>query len=222
MSSLTQFTQYDEEFNEISEQAKTAIQRLSRDIESLDASSEVDSEVRHITNLITQCDDLLKQMTIEARETDDAAMKKSHLNQVRICKTNLDNIKSDFKSVKNETDRASLMSGGKDSNTSRLSSDAKTRLLSTNDAFARQNETLENAKRTMAETQETALDITMELGKQREKIENVHGRVREVSGMTNTARRILNSMSRRDVQQRVAVYAILLIIVIVFLVILFT
>jgi vesicle transport through interaction with t-SNAREs protein 1 len=159
-------------------------------------------------------------MTIEARETDDSAMKKSHLNQVRVCKTNLDNIKADFKSVKNESDRASLMSGGKD--TSRLSNDAKTRLLSTNDAFSRQNETLENAKRTMAETEETALDITMELGKQREKIENVHGRVREVSGMTNTARRILNSMSRRDVKQRVAVYVILAIIVIVFLVILFT
>jgi len=221
MSSLTQFTQYDEEFGEISQQAQTAISRLSRDIESLDATSEVDSEVRHISNLINQCDDLLKQMTIEAREVDDAAMKKSHLNQVRICKTNLDNIKADFKSIKNESDRASLLSGGKD-NTARLSNDAKTRLLSTNDAFARQNETLENAKRTIAETEETALDITMELGKQREKIENVHGRVREVSGMTNTARRILNSMSRRDVKQRVAVYVILLIILIVFLVILFT
>ena len=218
--SLTQFSQYDEEFSEVSEQVKTAIKRLSRDIESLEPSSELDSELRHITNLIDQCDDLLKQMTIEAREADDAALKKSHLNQVRVCKTNLDNIKADFKSIKNESDRASLMSGGKD--TSRLSNDAKTRLLSTNDAFSRQNETLENAKRTIAETEETALDITNELGKQREKIENVHGRVREVSGMTNTARRILNSMSRRDVQQRIAIYVILAVIVIVFLVILFT
>jgi vesicle transport through interaction with t-SNAREs protein 1 len=220
MSSLTQFSQYDEEFTEISEQAKTAINRLSRDIESLEPSSELDSEIRHITNLVNQCEDLLKQMTIEAREADDAALKKSHQNQVRVCKTNLDNLKADFKNLKNETDRSTLMSGGKD--TTRLSNDAKARLLSTNDAFSRQNETLENAKRTIAETEETALDITSELGKQREKIEGIHGRVREVSGMTNTARRILNSMSRREVKQKIAVYVIVAVIVIVFLVIIFT
>ena len=71
-----------------------------------------------------------------------------------------------------------------------------------------QNDTLERARRTMQETEAVALEITEELGQNREKLISAHGRVREVQGLTGRARRILTSMSQRAVQQKMILYAV--------------
>ncbi|CAN0068051.1 unnamed protein product, partial [Phaeothamnion confervicola] len=47
-----------------------------------------------------------------------------------------------------------------------------------------------------------ALEITSELGRNREKITAVHDKVREVSVMTGSARRLVHSMSKREVQHK--------------------
>jgi hypothetical protein len=74
-----------------------------------------------------------------------------------------------------------------------------------------------NAHRTVAETEEVANEITSELGRNREKIESSHGKVREFIGMTDSARRLLQSMNRREIQQKMTLgfIAIILIIAIV-------
>lgn len=59
-----------------------------------------------------------------------------------------------------------------------------------------------NATRTVAETEEVGLEITAELKRNREKIESAQDRVREFGGVTDTARRLLSSMSKREVQQK--------------------
>jgi hypothetical protein len=59
-----------------------------------------------------------------------------------------------------------------------------------------------NAQRTVGSTEEVALEITSELAKNREKIESAHSKVREFSGMTDSARRIIHSMNKREVQQK--------------------
>jgi hypothetical protein len=68
--------------------------------------------------------------------------------------------------------------------------------------LSRQNETILNATRTVAETEDVAMEITQELGRNREKIESAHSKVREFSGMTDTARRLIHSMSKREIQQK--------------------
>jgi hypothetical protein len=60
----------------------------------------------------------------------------------------------------------------------------------------------------MAETEDVALEITEELARNRETIESTHSRVRGVSSLTNRARRVLVSMQRREVQQKMVVYGI--------------
>ena len=60
----------------------------------------------------------------------------------------------------------------------------------------------------MAETESVAMEITEELGRHRETIGNAHGRVRQVTGMTNRARRIVQNMSRREVQQKLILYGV--------------
>jgi len=219
MSSIP-FERYDEEFVELTAQVHAALSKVKGDIESNPSSASLEANVRQASNLLTQCDDLLKQMSIEARGTDDIILKKEYLHKVRICKANLENLKDDYKASKIDAEHSALMSGGQDNDhAGGLSNDAKARLLATNDSLSRQNETLDNARRIMAETEDVALEITEELGRNREKIQSTHSRVRDVSGLTNRARRILHNMNRREVQQRLAIYGVgvVLFIILVFL-----
>ena len=66
-----------------------------------------------------------------------------------------------------------------------------------NATLASQNATLENARRVMADTEATAGTITEELARNRETIESAQGRVGELHGMTNSARRTVQNMQRR-------------------------
>ena len=66
-----------------------------------------------------------------------------------------------------------------------------------NATLASQNATLENARRVMADTEATAGTITEELSRNRETIESAQGRVGEIHGMTNSARRTIQTMQRR-------------------------
>mmetsp|Transcript_23780 Transcript_23780/g.68332 ORF Transcript_23780/g.68332 Transcript_23780/m.68332 type:complete len:356 (-) Transcript_23780:1258-2325(-) len=66
-----------------------------------------------------------------------------------------------------------------------------------NATLASQNATLDHARRVMADTEGTAGTITEELARNREAIESAQGRVGELHGMTNSARRTIKTMQRR-------------------------
>jgi vesicle transport through interaction with t-SNAREs 1 len=82
--------------------------------------------------------------------------------------------------------------------------------------MAAQNDRLERARRTMQETEQVALEITEELGNNRETLTSAHGRIREVSGLTGRAKRVLNRMSQRALQQKMILYAVAIGLVVVF------
>mmetsp|Transcript_22448 Transcript_22448/g.48759 ORF Transcript_22448/g.48759 Transcript_22448/m.48759 type:complete len:225 (-) Transcript_22448:224-898(-) len=220
MSSVP-FERYDEEFKELTSQVRRSLETLKlADIESPTG----ESDLRMTSNLLSQCDDLLKQMTVEARGVDDADAKTSCLAKARQCKATLLGLKAEYDAENTKFERSALGLGGSASGRGRgggLSGEQRDRLLRTNDQISSQNQTLENARRIMSDTEETAMEITSELARNREKIESAHGRVRDVSGLTNRARRIVQSMSRREVQQKLAMYMVsgglvLLLIIILF------
>jgi hypothetical protein len=64
---------------------------------------------------------------------------------------------------------------------------------------------LEDAHRSLEATIETGSGIMSELDRNRETLQRVRGNVGEVSGTLDTARRILRGMSRREIQNKVAV-----------------
>ena len=149
------------------------------------------------------------------------------MNQVRVCKTRLANLRDDFESAKGFVERANLgldrndMESGGKGGRGGSSNGSKERLLSNTDALHSQSETLHNARQIMAETESVALEITEELGRHRETISSAHGRVRQVTGMTNRARRIVQSMSRREVQQRLILWGVGGVILVVFLILVY-
>uniref|UniRef100_A0A7S1ZUM9 Vesicle transport v-SNARE N-terminal domain-containing protein n=1 Tax=Trieres chinensis TaxID=1514140 RepID=A0A7S1ZUM9_TRICV len=220
--STVPFERYDEEFLSLSEQVRRSLDSLNDDLEKGGVTS-VESDLKMSSNLLSQCDDLLKQMGLEARGADNAESKKELLGKVKVCKSKLSSLKSDYEAARNRADRAGL---GLDPSTSGasgggLKNDHRERLLRTNDQLSRQNETLENARRIMADTEGVALEITDELGRNRETIESAKGRVRDVSGLTNRARRIVQSMNRREVQQKLAMYVVSFALILVIIVIMF-
>lgn len=155
--------------------------------------SDQSSTINLTTGLLRQADDLLKQMDMEARDAGDREMK----DKCRTYKKSLQSLKSDFESARAAADRNMLLSGA---------SGDRGRLLDVGSNLQRQNDTLQNARRVMADTEDVALEITEELGRNREKIQSARSKVLEVSGMTNTARRLVSSMSKRETQQKMMMY----------------
>jgi len=207
MSSIP-FERYEDEFKELTSQVKKCLNNGGGDIES--------SNLSMAFNLLSQCDDLIKQMSMEAR-SHSKDKKDVFLKQVRVCKAQLDNLRDDAKACQAQMDRSQLRLN--DQLNSKNNSNAhRERLLQTNAALQSQNDTLDRAKRVMAETEETALEITSELGRNRETIASAHSRVRDVSGLTNQARRIVQNMSRREVQQKLAIYVVCVILLIVLII----
>ncbi len=85
MSSSIPFERYDEEFLSLTEQVTSKLRPLDPSTTknaSLPPSAESDVKMAH--NLLLQADDLLKQMGLEARGVDDAAMKRDLLAKVSL------------------------------------------------------------------------------------------------------------------------------------------
>ncbi|TFJ84286.1 hypothetical protein NSK_004277 [Nannochloropsis salina CCMP1776] len=82
------------------------------------------------------------------------------------------------------------------------------RLLETSERLAHQNRTIDNARKVMAETEQVGIHIGEELESNREKIQNIRSKVSEVGGLTNTARRLISSISRRETQQKLMLWGV--------------
>mmetsp|Transcript_52268 Transcript_52268/g.79354 ORF Transcript_52268/g.79354 Transcript_52268/m.79354 type:complete len:203 (-) Transcript_52268:48-656(-) len=193
-SSYVPFQRYDDEFKSLTKQVQDSLNEFH------------DEEDNHTGALLSQCDELLQQMALEARSVSDNTLKRELLAQVRNCKAEL-------QSFKDEHNKQSLMSNAK----SGSSSGHRERLLQQQDMLRNQNSQLENARKTLEETEQVALEIGSELANNRNTIESAHGRVRQVSSLTGRARRIVASMNQRAIRQKVILYGMSASVVIVFL-----
>lgn len=187
------FERYDDEFSNLLTQIATAIKE--------------DPPSSLTKNLLQQADDLVKQMAVEARSQSDAVQKRELLSKVRSQKAELSKLQSTF-------DKQSLLLNGGSDRDGLMKQQ-------TEDMLTVQNDRLERARRTMEETEAVALEITDELGHNRETLMSSHNRVREVSSMTGRARRILTTMNQRHMQQKLVMYGVAAGLVLGFLLLLY-
>lgn len=204
------FSRYNDEFSSIQSQVRSSLSDIKETLSNDPTNTSIGSKMSHASNLLSQAKDLLKQMTVESRSVDDKQIKAECQKVVRVAKGNHANLVDDVKAVQSEVDRNSLLAGSRDieSGGSGRNSAVREHLLKTNNTLQSQNSTLENARRVMAETEDVALEITEELSRNRETIESASSRVRGVSSLTNRARRVLVSMQRREVQQKMIIYGV--------------
>lgn len=214
------FSRYNDEFSSIQSQIRSTLDYIRTKLGNDPTNPTIGSKMSHANALLSQAKDLLKQMTIESRSVEDKEVKAECQKIVRVAKGNHANLVDDVKAVQNEVDRHDLITGTRDIESdggSGKNSAVREHLLKTNKALEAQNSTLDKARRVMAETEDVALEITEELSRNREAIESASSRVRGVSSLTNRARRVLVSMQRREVQQKMVVYGIGGVIFIAFL-----
>lgn len=195
-ASYVPFQRYDDEFKSLKKQVQESLAEFH------------DEEDNRTGGLLNQCDELLQQMALEARSVSDNTLKRELLSQVRNCKAELQSLKDDHNK---QSLMANVKSGGGSSSAHRE------RLLKQQDMLRNQNSQLENARKTLEETEQVALEIGSELQHNRSTIESAHGRVRQVSGLAGRARRVISSMSQRAVQQKIILYSVSASVVFVFL-----
>ncbi|KAJ0402783.1 hypothetical protein P43SY_009727 [Pythium insidiosum] len=82
------------------------------------------------------------------------------------------------------------------------SADHRNRMKAATDKMKGTTDKLDAARRTVAETEEVALAITDELGRNREKIQAAHNKVKNVNDMARRGGNIVGRMSARDKRQQ--------------------
>jgi short-subunit dehydrogenase involved in D-alanine esterification of teichoic acids len=174
-----QFEAYYEEFTRLFEQITTS---------TTDATTTSDNNNAQQEALFRQCHEILQQLAVEARDVDDSLTKRDLLQRVKHEKSRLTALEHEHEKQTLVTGAASAVSGG---------NSAQHQQLHENEvAMARQNETLERARRTMQETEAVGMEVTHELGQNRAKIESTTGRVGELTSLTDQASGLLKSMSK--------------------------
>ena len=134
-----------------------------------------------------QCSDLLRLMSVEARSTEDPDQKFERLERVKIYKFQLE-------AIQNKNKKDFLMGEALERNGCRSSEQMQATLRQNEAKVAQQNELLERAKRTAAETEESAMGITEELHSNREKIESAQKKVDDLSSLTARGMNVATNM----------------------------
>ena len=178
------FEAYEEEFQLLTSQ-------IQRQLGSLGKAIDHD----FLSRLFSQCDSLLMQMSIGMRNSNESE-KEELLSRVRLYRIQLHVLKQQFRETGTEKMRGELGLSDTPDRTLKQNKHPE-ECLSKRTKLNKQNETLERARRTMADTEETAGMINEELHRSRSAIEQSHNNIAELSGLTNDASRILSRMKKR-------------------------
>jgi phosphopantetheine--protein transferase-like protein len=165
--------------------AKEAMYKMYEE-ELMKLMKTIDDELNsnsNIDSIIIECNHILKQMEIEARQIAIAEKKKGCLSKI-----------SEYKSTlmrKKEQGQRSQLIGDK-------SIVDRERMMNVQDKLNRQNDTILNAHKCVAETEEVGVNITKELVDNRTKIESAGNKSKEVNADLDSASKMLKSMQSRE------------------------
>lgn len=201
----TVFDSYNEEFSTLTGEVSKRISQVTT-YES-DPGKKMEM-LRNIDSMLVTASDLVKQMEMEVRGEGDPGARRELAARIGRSKQALGGLQADYRRAREAEDRRGLLGDAGNG----ASAEQRQRLLKANDLLEDQNDRLGNARRVIQETEDVALEITEELGRNREKIESAHSKVKEVGALTNTARRIVHSMNRREVQHKFMMYGLALVL----------
>ena len=133
--------------------------------------------------IIANCNDCLKQLEIESRQLLSAEKKKIYLSKI-----------VDYKSLlmrKKESIQRSQLINDK-------SISDRERMMNVQDKLNRQNVSIMNATKCVAETEEVGISITKELEVNRTKIAEASNKTKDINTDLDSAKKMLKSMQSRE------------------------
>lgn len=204
------FREYHEEYRDT---VKLLAHRTADLLQSKTDASSVDYQTasQSIDDTIRQCFELVKQMELQARSQPKTEKRTELLDRVRSYHTTVKGLETEFKAAKEQCERETLFH--ETDLDDPISHDCRACLLDTSESLDRQNRALHRSIGILQETEMVGLEITSELARNRETITSTSIRVGEVGTMAKGARRMIRNMTRREVQQRMVMVAVALMVV---------
>eukprot|EP01040_Poterioochromonas_malhamensis_P008204 gene8204-8874_t len=171
-------------FNAYEEEFKTLTKNLDQQISQAENPSQINAAER----VITETQDILKQMEIEAAGIRGSE-KKVATDKLNVARDQLKTLKARFSDKRFQIENKDLM-GTK-------SGDDRLRMKNANDKLADSSELLNRALANVAEMEETANVITTELKSNTERIAATKEKTEEFNGIMDPALKTLKRMDRR-------------------------
>ncbi|RLN66747.1 hypothetical protein BBJ29_000009 [Phytophthora kernoviae] len=193
----TIFDGYDEEYRTLTGDVS---KKLSEIASYEDEKEKKKNGIVHVGDLLTQATQLIQQMELEVRSLD-AATRRELSKKVDQYKKSLASLSADHKRIREKEEREGLF-GDRDGNAA--SSEHRSRMTAATTKMKGTTDKLAAARKEVADTEEVALAIGEELGRNREKIEATHAKVKGVNEMARRGGNIVGRMSARDKRQRMA------------------
>lgn len=156
-----------------------------------DSNQTIDQGSCSSSSLQQQCSDLLRLMTMEARSAESPDDKFERLERVKLFQFQFETIVAQ---QKHQADKCFLFNSQEKTSTTNL--DVKEESQQTQARAMQQNEMLERARRSLAETEQVGSDIGLELGKNRQTIQSAKERVDTFASLTEQADSIITNMSK--------------------------
>lgn len=138
--------------------------------------------LREIEELMKQACDLIKQIDVEVRSSD-GAQRRQLSDRARPLREQLKRLQADFRETAERVEREDLLGGAKLGSKDAAS---RGRLVEANEQAGRQTQMIRSALEIAQDTEQVAIDITSELGRNRETIANIRGHISETSGTYTT------------------------------------
>jgi len=174
------------------------------------------SEIKKAENDITDAEDILQSMNLNARNVSGLPGQKltqkikEYEAKVAASKKELRRMETTVTSM---VEREALMGGAVLGTELTTSIDQRERLLTGTEKLHRSNATLLEARRTAEATVETGANILSNLESQRETMERSLGRIGEINSKLAQSSRILSAMARRVATNKLIMAAIVLVLV---------
>ncbi|KAF1783177.1 t-SNARE [Phytophthora cactorum] len=198
----TIFDGYDEEYRTLTSDIS---KKLSEIASYEDQKDKKKASIVHVGDLLTQATQLIQQMELEVRSLD-AATRRELSKKVDQYKKSLASLSADHKKIREKEEREGLF-GDRDGNAASAEHRVAWQQLPTSMPVKMMKGTTDKlaaARKEIADTEEVALAIGEELGRNREKIEATHTKVKGVNEMARRGGNIVGRMSARDKRQRMA------------------
>jgi len=131
------------------------------------------------------------------------------------------NLKKEFEKAKTAAARSDLLAGSGPGARSPGNDEHRERMAANTQRLHNQGQTLDNARRLVAEMDDFAEDTKNNLRKQGDDIRRTIGGVRETSAEVSRARKMLGMLQRRNLVNKLIIYGVIVFLVLVILLVLY-
>lgn len=175
-------------FDEYNNEFRSLIRDIEKSLHATDGDNDDSSKATKISGTLRKCEELLLQMKVEARGAPGPSLKQELIDIYQACQMQL----ASYQTL-NQQKYELFQEHQSDGN----GNDPRARLRATQDRVEAQNSQLENALRSIRETEEVAGGIGQELGRNRDSIQRAKGNVGTLSGMMDQANVHLKGMMKK-------------------------